>query len=187
VINACYKPFSGALRLIDAEAGATCSSKERPLAWNVQGEKGEKGDPGPAGPQGVPGPAGTSSPPAAYESFGSGVNLPTDGALATVAAKRLPPGAYHVVAAGTIGSTGLAAGACFLRVQGGILAEQRIWRADGNTGVTLVGLVEIEGSSDPLAPRPLLDVACQAFPVASTGPSQASSFVVTAIAVTAST
>ena len=55
VINACYKPFGGALRLIDAEAGAKCSDKERPLAWNAQGPKGEKGDKGDAGPQGVPG------------------------------------------------------------------------------------------------------------------------------------
>jgi hypothetical protein len=55
VINACYKPFSGALRLIDAEAGATCIDKEKPLHWSVQGPKGDKGDPG---PQGVPGPAG---------------------------------------------------------------------------------------------------------------------------------
>ena len=43
VINACYKPFSGALRLIDAEAGAACTSKERPLAWNVQGAEGRQG------------------------------------------------------------------------------------------------------------------------------------------------
>jgi hypothetical protein len=66
VINACYKPFSGALRLIDAEAGAKCTNKEEALHWSVQGPKGDKGDPGQPGPQGPPGPEA---------SFGTGAGI----------------------------------------------------------------------------------------------------------------
>lgn len=36
-INACYTISSGALRVIDSEAGQTCDSTERPLSWPSAG------------------------------------------------------------------------------------------------------------------------------------------------------
>ena len=52
VIDACYESRTGVLRLIDAEAGKRCLSRETLISWN------EKGDPGPPGPQGPTGPKG---------------------------------------------------------------------------------------------------------------------------------
>jgi hypothetical protein len=48
VFTACVKS-DGTLRLIDAEAGATCKANERTITWS---------EIGPAGPQGPPGPSG---------------------------------------------------------------------------------------------------------------------------------
>jgi hypothetical protein len=65
VIHSCYNATSnpsGALRVIDAEAGAKCAKNEKPLAFNQTGPKGDKGDPGPQGPQGVQGPQGEQGP-----------------------------------------------------------------------------------------------------------------------------
>ncbi len=55
IITACYDK-SGALRVIDAEAGDACKDKETLLTWNEvgpQGVQGPKGDQGPQGPAGV--------------------------------------------------------------------------------------------------------------------------------------
>ena len=49
VINGCYEKRIGILRVIDAEAGKTCTSFETPISWNQQGPKG---DPGSADPPG---------------------------------------------------------------------------------------------------------------------------------------
>lgn len=54
VISGCYDDKGGELRVIDAETGTTCSTKETTLSWN------EHGPAGPAGPQGETGPAGPS-------------------------------------------------------------------------------------------------------------------------------
>ena len=115
VIDACYKPFSGALRLIDAEAGAKCFDKEKPLRWSVQGPKGEKGDPG---PQGVPGPAGpTGSVGPAGPPGPAGVSAVTfakhamevPGDVETrIVAKDVPAGDWAVVASVTGGTFGFA-------------------------------------------------------------------------------
>ena len=53
-ISAC-KDSKGALKVIDAEAGQTCSANQQHLAWNQQGQPGPQGAPGPAGPQGPAG------------------------------------------------------------------------------------------------------------------------------------
>ena len=59
VIHGCYQKYDGTLRVIDAEAGATCrTSSELPLTWNQAGSPGPAGPAGPPGPQGAPGPAG---------------------------------------------------------------------------------------------------------------------------------
>jgi hypothetical protein len=55
VINGCYEKRFGILRVIDAEAGKTCTQYETPISWN---QKGEKGDQGPMGPQGQNGDKG---------------------------------------------------------------------------------------------------------------------------------
>jgi hypothetical protein len=65
VINACYGK-SGAVRVIDAQAGASCAKGEQSLTWNQQGEQGppgapgEKGETGDQGDQGLPGVPGAS-------------------------------------------------------------------------------------------------------------------------------
>jgi type VI secretion system secreted protein Hcp len=59
-IHACVTTATGAVRIIDAEAGATCTAPgEKDLVWNQQGPAGPAG---PAGPQGDPGTASGSTP-----------------------------------------------------------------------------------------------------------------------------
>jgi hypothetical protein len=60
VINGCYEKRLGILRVIDTEAGKTCTQYETPISWN---EKGVKGDAGPQGIQGIPGPKGDKGDP----------------------------------------------------------------------------------------------------------------------------
>ena len=58
VITVCYTKTSGALRLIDKQAKATCNTKtEIELSWNQQGVKGDQG---PQGLLGAAGPAGAN-------------------------------------------------------------------------------------------------------------------------------
>jgi hypothetical protein len=111
VIDACYKPYGGALRLIDAEAGATCSDREKPIHWSAEGPKGDKGDPGPAGPAGPAGAAGAPGPPGPPGPAGPAggntmvtfaisppaVKLADDGSLTHVVSKGLPAGDYAIV------------------------------------------------------------------------------------------
>src|SRR3954451_20518639 len=70
-ITGCRNVNTGALRVIDYQAGTRCLSSERTLTWNVTGPAGPKGatgatgPAGPAGPQGRPGgtrPAGPGGP-----------------------------------------------------------------------------------------------------------------------------
>ena len=64
-INGCYEKRTGALRVIDADAGAKCTSFETPISWNQQGPKGPSGPAGPGGPagaDGAPGPTGPAGP-----------------------------------------------------------------------------------------------------------------------------
>ena len=59
VIHGCYLP-SGNLRVIDAQAGATCTSSEKSLNFNQTGPQGPKGDPGPTGAPGATGATGAT-------------------------------------------------------------------------------------------------------------------------------
>lgn len=64
-VSACYSTKNGSVRIIDAEAGATCKSKERSITWNQTGPPGPQGDRGPSGPEGPrgePGPTGAQGP-----------------------------------------------------------------------------------------------------------------------------
>ena len=67
VISGCYDAKTGALRVIDAQAGKTCSKLEAQISWNqigpqglpgAAGPKGDKGDPGAQGLPGAIGPKG---------------------------------------------------------------------------------------------------------------------------------
>src|SRR5918992_98330 len=68
VINACYEKRLGILRVIDAEAGKTCTQYETPISWNEKGVKGDtgpqglKGETGATGPQGLKGDKGDTGP-----------------------------------------------------------------------------------------------------------------------------
>jgi hypothetical protein len=53
VISGCRDVKTGALRVIDAEAGATCMAKESALNWNQTGPQGPQGEAGEAGPPGT--------------------------------------------------------------------------------------------------------------------------------------
>ena len=67
-ISACYDRTTGALRVIDVEAGTTCLASEVPLSWNrtgAQAQPGGQGPVGPEGPAGPQGPAGAQGPPGA--------------------------------------------------------------------------------------------------------------------------
>ncbi len=61
-ISACYDTSSGALRVKDRDAGETCSTGEKAIAWNETGPTGRRGPTGPAGPKGPTGPAGPKGP-----------------------------------------------------------------------------------------------------------------------------
>jgi type VI secretion system secreted protein Hcp len=68
-IHACVANADGAVRIIDAEGGATCTAAtEKPLVWN---QTGPAGPAGPAGPQGAPGLDATSSAPSDNSSSGN--------------------------------------------------------------------------------------------------------------------
>jgi hypothetical protein len=60
VIHACKHPSGGWLRQVSDPA--QCRRREKPVSWNVAGEKGDKGDPGPPGPPGPKATPGRSSP-----------------------------------------------------------------------------------------------------------------------------
>ena len=68
VITGCYRMSTGALRVVDAEAGATCGNSEMTVHWNQKGPQGPRGEQGPEGPpghdglQGEQGPVGPQGP-----------------------------------------------------------------------------------------------------------------------------
>jgi hypothetical protein len=48
-ISGCYRTIDGTLRVIDAEAGQTCRSGEKPITWSQTGPPGPPGEPGEPG------------------------------------------------------------------------------------------------------------------------------------------
>jgi hypothetical protein len=84
-IHGCREAKTGVLRVIDAEAGQTCTTKERPLTWSQTGPPGPPGPAGPvgpAGPQGLPGQNGVSG----YEVVTTTADIPPG-----YASKVFPP------------------------------------------------------------------------------------------------
>ncbi len=65
VITSCYNATSnpsGAMRVIDAEAGQKCGKNEKTLRFNQRGPQGPTGPEGPQGLQGPEGPQGPTGP-----------------------------------------------------------------------------------------------------------------------------
>jgi collagen triple helix repeat protein len=61
-IDACRESRTGAVILIDKEAGKTCPSGWVALSWNQRGQTGPQGPAGPPGPVGPVGPQGLQGP-----------------------------------------------------------------------------------------------------------------------------
>jgi hypothetical protein len=94
VINGCVGS-KGALKVIDAEGGATCDAGEQSLAWNQQGPagpQGAQGPQGPAGPQGLPGPSNAYVTEQGMNSF----KLNGGAGAQTLLSMELPAGSYLV-------------------------------------------------------------------------------------------
>jgi hypothetical protein len=123
VISACYGKQLGVLRVIDAEAGKTCTSLENPISWNQQGQpgpagpagavgatgpRGPKGDPGAQGPKGDQGPQG----PKGEDGVDGAPGTATLAALEGTACTRTDgsAGTVHVVQGDTIAITCAAPG-----------------------------------------------------------------------------
>lgn len=121
-INGCYGKVLGVLRVIDSEAGETCSRVEAPISWNQQGPQGQpgadgaQGPPGPPGPQGpqgdqgpqgqpgaegAQGPAGPAGPPGPSDAYSveaaSTVTIPTP-TYTTILSRHVPAGKYVISA-----------------------------------------------------------------------------------------
>ena len=60
VFHGCYSNRTGALRMIDTEAGDSCTSKESPIFWNQEGPRGPAGADGEDGQDGADGHDGDS-------------------------------------------------------------------------------------------------------------------------------
>lgn len=59
VISGCYEKRTGILRVIDVEAGKSCTQWETAISWNQKGLQGNQGAAGPQGERGVQGPQGS--------------------------------------------------------------------------------------------------------------------------------
>lgn len=93
VITGCYNKTTGALRVVDAEAGASCTPAERTLEWSQTGPQGAAGTEV-AGVRAIRSsqtPAGEVAVTASGTPFGSPAEEPT-----TVLSYELPAGKYLV-------------------------------------------------------------------------------------------
>ena len=96
VIHGCLNTSSnpsGALRVIDTDAGAKCAKNEKALNFNQQGPKGDPGAPGPKGDQGAP---GVST--ATFAFTNASVYLGGSDSFVEVLSKHVPEGSWAVVA-----------------------------------------------------------------------------------------
>ena len=58
VINGCFEKYTGLMRVIDVEAGKSCTRWETPISWSQVGPAGEIGPQGPQGERGLDGDPG---------------------------------------------------------------------------------------------------------------------------------
>jgi hypothetical protein len=70
-ISAC-RDTQGRLKVIDAEAGATCASGQQAMKWNQQGPQGPRGFMGLQGPAGPAGSQGSPGPVSVYYGYDNG-------------------------------------------------------------------------------------------------------------------
>jgi hypothetical protein len=96
-IHGCYDNSTGALRVIDPDAGRTCSGVETALSWNQQGPQGPKGDPAPV-PQANFGSDGKVEPsdlPKKFRSKPGTLSLKKRRQLAGLGSNGEPTEAFH--------------------------------------------------------------------------------------------
>jgi hypothetical protein len=182
VIHSCYNATanpSGALRVIDTEAGAKCAKNEKALDFNrigPPGPQGAPGPPGPQGPQGIPGPAGADGPAGPIGPAGStgpagpaGPPGPSDAYIAShvqsvpllnqvetqVVSRFLPAGSYALTAKTWVHGTGDAFFGCRLNAGTTTLDQTRV-SGEGLMSVTLIGTVS-------LAAGGTVELECTAF------------------------
>ena len=105
LINACVHKSTGAVRIIDYQAGRRCVTKtERSVAWGARGATGPAGAPGAPGPKGDTGAPGTARAYARISSDGATVNHSKGNVTAVV----ITPGVYCVSVQGVDSSTSIA-------------------------------------------------------------------------------
>jgi hypothetical protein len=93
-IHGCRDNRSGVLRVIDAEAGQTCTTKETALTWNQQGQPGPIGPAGPQGPAGPAGQNGVSGHEVVFTAFTALANDRTTAAVGCPSGKKVVGGGY---------------------------------------------------------------------------------------------
>ncbi len=97
VIHSCYDTSTGALRVIDSDAGGVCRGGETALDWNQKGQPGPPGLAGPAGSAGAAGPQGPAGLVTTYGRSAAGpLDLPEPGDTKTVATLTVPRGSYVI-------------------------------------------------------------------------------------------
>ncbi len=115
VITACMVKKTGAVRFINAQAGKTCTSKEKKVTFNNQGPAGVPGAPGPAGPAGPAGPSKTTVKARDTDKdIGEFVVIGGNNVIELT----LPAGDYSFTATGSVGPTNGSTKSLKCRVEG---------------------------------------------------------------------
>lgn len=146
VIHACYGS-NGEVRLLDKEAGKTCSKGWTPLSWNqrgVQGQMGPQGEQGPRGPSRVIASFtdATGNLPDATE--GGVFNFPTEPVLVL----PLPAGNWHIQAKAFVnGDAGNAA--CLLTTKAGPESDHSLVTLPSNRAVETLSVQMLQRFDAP--------------------------------------
>lgn len=115
VITACMVKKTGAVRFINAQAGKTCTSKEKKVTFNNQGPAGAPGTPGAVG---ATGPAGPSKTTVKARDTAKEISEFVVIGGNNVIELTLPAGDYTFTATGSIGPTNGSTKAIECRVDG---------------------------------------------------------------------
>lgn len=95
-VKSCYTTSTGALRVIDGEAGAKCKTTEKALNFNQKGPAGPKGATGATGAKGATGPQGPAGPSFARANYKGGTWHQVGTSYATLAEVDLPKGMHTI-------------------------------------------------------------------------------------------
>jgi collagen triple helix repeat protein len=101
VINGCFEKHTGLLRVIDTQAGKSCTRSETPISWSQTGPPGVAGAPGSQGERGADGALGAEGPAGPQGEQGLQGERGTTGAAG-------PQGEPGATGAGTRGPDGAA-------------------------------------------------------------------------------